>query len=264
MLDLKMAILDRFKKDDLETALIRKSNRELGLVDRTHHGEKYNSKNIKWLVEEKRFRELFKSSYNDVMDNICRHIRGESDDNKLLLIKSLRKITSLDLAYSYLGQFVYREKRVAPDLCFPLCFNTENGDEVSLKYARAPVDMRGKIVVETPYCTDKWLGHLKRNDDLDAERFEAGVPRYYPEINLLVQGPGSIHRTAEGFLNKRAGTVMAHVYEENDLYTHLTTDGYSWLNRHTGEKIKGCQIDDYRFAIIFTLRQMERDIERDQ
>ena len=261
MLDLKMAILDRFSRNDLETALIRRSYRELGLIDRTFHDGIYNTGNIKWHIKEKHLEALFKRSYEEVMDSISIHVQGECDENKLMLIKSFRKIVTLDLAYSYLGQVVDREERVYPGLYFPKHFFAEDGSEKDLRYSRAPVDIRGKVVIETPYNTHKWIEHIKRSDDLDAEKYEAGVPSYYPELNVLVQGAGSIHRTAESFLNQRDGTAMAHIYEDEELYNHLKTDGYSWFNSHTGEKIDGYHINDYRFAVIFSLRQMERDLE---
>lgn len=263
MFDLRTMILDRCSREDLENALIRKSRKDMSLFDRQLYSLSYDTESIERKIDDRQKADLFRECFKATMNNVHDHTSGLDVNRRLLYLRSFRKIVSLDLAYSYMSQFVYRKEVSAPQLCLPSYYIDSDGKKQTVSHRRETIDIAGRIVVETPYDPQKWVRHLAREDVLDAERYEAGIPRYYPELNLLIQGSGSIHRTAEAFLTQRNGTAEAHVYDDSVLYGNIETDGAVWIGKHTGESLEGPlpEIQDFRLAVVFSLRCEERELE---
>ena len=102
----------------------------------------------------------------------------------------------------------------------------------------------------------QWKKHLQNhfgdNEPLDPKQYTESLPVYYPNLDLIVQGGGCIHRTAEAFVHDREGLARVKQIDDGPLYDNICTNGAIWMDKHSGEKI--ADIFDYRLAVIFTIK----------
>lgn len=249
--NLKFAVLDRISDRDLEITLLRRRNLKMQLEDNRFYFHDSRSKKAERACEGT----LFRDSFTKATLCVEHQISGYDSKKQIELLQSFRKIVSMDLSYSNIALFIYQDERKYPGAYFPFHYFDKEGNNIKLRYEKKRVCMYGKYVVEVPYSTQKWLEHLERKDNLCAEKYRETLPYYYPELDMIVQGGGCIHRTAEAFIHREDGTAMVRQYDTSVLYNNITTDGASWISVHD-EQIIG-PIGDYRFALVFWLKQRE-------
>ena len=254
---IKFAILDHVREKDLEIALLRKRNRRLQCED----NRLYYHRNRSEIIDDACRKELYQASFQQATLVIEHLTGGYSAEEQLDLLRSFRKIVSMDLSYSKIAMFVYQNKQTSPGTCFPFYYYSASGKRVDLGWRKQIITIKDKYVIEIPYSSEKWLRHLSRKQDLDVKEYKESLPYYYAELNMVVQGGGCIHRTAEAFVNRRNGTAMVRQYDTNALYENITTDGANWINIHNGQIIG--PVGDYRFALVYWLKQRELSLRVD-
>lgn len=215
------------------------------------------------IIEDEMLKNTNREKYEEIIrvmeQRIEEYVDQEKIDSELSILKSYRKIITLELAHSKLMQFTKCTDNCF-NLSFPYYYIDEKGTKYELYHELSEEELTNKYVVESPYDTKKWMYHLNRTDELDPSEFkESGRPDYYPELNLILQGAGSIHRTAEAFLNKRKGRARVNKYDDTPLFDNIVTDGAKWINKHTNEPIGNIQ--DFRLALIFEIRRREKLLE---
>lgn len=242
MFNIKGRILDLYSIEEIKENL---SSRE-------------SRKSKEELLEENL--DMERRRFSDVLDVVFTRARQDVFRDELWLLKSFRKIISLDLAYSSMSSITNSFNRAPFRLYIPGYYFDSNGERVTLPRERTKATIRDKIVVEMPYDTVKWKTHLTKEDDLNPEKYrEPGVPYYYPELNLVLQGAGSVHRTAEAFLNGREGLGVVVKCDDAALYEHIETDGAYWIDFDSGQTID--TVGDFRLAVVFAIRKREKMLE---
>jgi len=185
---------------------------------------------------------------------------GECD--REIMLRSFRKAISLDLTYSNIAKIAYLYRPNPYNLQLPDHYYNKDGERVFLKTNYAAVPLKDNYVIETPSDTKKWMKHLLRKENLDLSKFKERPPLYYPRLNLIMQGAGSVRRTAEAFINRPDNIILALCLEDKDIYMNVITDGAYWIDKHSGRKIE--KVHDYRLALIFTIKQMELYCEQER
>ncbi len=196
---------------------------------------------------------------------------GISEKRQLCLLQSIRKIVTLHLASGNIANFIYdsnAEKRWL-GFAIPDTYVNKNGNRVSISSDVEDVSLIDENidVVEYLWNIERWENHLS-NHKIEGEPLKADLfvteelPHYYPELNLILAGGGCTHRTAEAYIHKREGLAKVERYDISELIECVKTDGVNWINEINNEPI-GSEIDDYRIAVIFTLRKMEKKLEKE-
>lgn len=209
-----------------------------------------------------------KEHFKNVISNIEKNMIGISEKRQLCLLQSLRKIVTLHLASGNIANFIYdsnAEKRWL-GFAIPDTYVNKNGNSVSISSDVEDVSLIDENidVVEYLWNIERWENHLS-NHIIEGEPLKADLfvteelPHYYPELNLILAGGGCTHRTAEAYIHKRKGLAKVERYDISELIECVKTDGVNWINEINNEPI-GREIDDYRIAVIFTLRKMEKEI----
>jgi len=212
-----------------------------------------------------------KEHFKNVISNIEEHMKGKSEKRQLCLLQSLRKIVTLHLASGNIANFIYdsnAEKRWL-GFAIPDTYVNKNGNSVSISSDVEDVSLIDENidVVEYLWNIERWENHLS-NHIIEGEPLKADLfvteelPHYYPELNLILAGGGCTHRTAEAYIHKRKGLAKVERYDISELIECVKTDGVNWINEINNEPI-GREIDDYRIAVIFTLRKMEKKLEKE-
>lgn len=212
-----------------------------------------------------------KEHFKNVINNIEEHMKGISEKRQLCLLQSLRKIVTLHLASGNIANFIYdsnAEKRWL-GFAIPDTYVNKNGNSVSISSDVEDVSLIDENidVVEYLWNIERWENHLS-NHIIEGEPLKADLfvteelPHYYPELNLILAGGGCTHRTAEAYIHKRKGLAKVERYDISELIECVKTDGVNWINEINNEPI-GREIDDYRIAVIFTLRKMEKKLEKE-
>lgn len=212
-----------------------------------------------------------KEHFKNVISNIEEHMIGISEKRQLCLLQSFRKIVTLHLASGNIANFIYdsnAEKRWL-GFAIPDTYVNKNGNSVSISSDVEDVSLIDENidVVEYLWNIERWENHLS-NHIIEGEPLKADLfvteelPHYYPELNLILAGGGCTHRTAEAYIHKRKGLAKVERYDISELIECVKTDGVNWINEINNEPI-GREIDDYRIAVIFTLRKMEKKLEKE-
>ena len=212
-----------------------------------------------------------KEHFKNVINNIEEHMKGKSEKRQLCLLQSFRKIVTLHLASGNIANFIYdsnAEKRWL-GFAIPDTYVNKNGNSVSISSDVEDVSLIDENidVVEYLWNIERWENHLS-NHIIEGEPLKADLfvteelPHYYPELNLILAGGGCTHRTAEAYIHKRKGLAKVERYEISELIECVKTDGVNWISELNNEPI-GREIDDYRIAVIFTLRKMEKKLEKE-
>lgn len=212
-----------------------------------------------------------KEHFKNVISNIEKNMIGISEKRQLCLLQSLRKIVTLHLASGNIANFIYdsnAEKRWL-GFAIPDTYVNKNGNSVSISSDVEDVSLIDENidVVEYLWNIERWENHLS-NHIIEGEPLKADLfvteelPHYYPELNLILAGGGCTHRTAEAYIHKRKGLAKVERYDISKLIECVKTDGVNWINEINNEPI-GSEIDDYRIAVIFTLRKMEKKLEKE-
>ena len=212
-----------------------------------------------------------KEHFKNVISNIEKHMIGISEKRQLCLLQSFRKIVTLHLASGNIANFIYdsnAEKRWL-GFAIPDTYVNKNGNSVSISSDVEDVSLIDENidVVEYLWNIERWENHLS-NHIIEGEPLKADLfvteelPHYYPELNLILAGGGCTHRTAEAYIHKRKGLAKVERYDISELIECVKTDGVNWINEINNEPI-GREIDDYRIAVIFTLRKMEKKLEKE-
>ena len=212
-----------------------------------------------------------KEHFKNVISNIEKNMIGISEKRQLCLLQSLRKIVTLHLASGNIANFIYdsnAEKRWL-GFAIPDTYVNKNGNSVSISSDVEDVSLIDENidVVEYLWNIERWENHLS-NHIIEGEPLKADLfvteelPHYYPELNLILAGGGCTHRTAEAYIHKRKGLAKVERYDISELIECVKTDGVNWINEINNEPI-GREIDDYRIAVIFTLRKMEKKLEKE-
>lgn len=212
-----------------------------------------------------------KEHFKNVISNIEKNMIGISEKRQLCLLQSLRKIVTLHLASGNIANFIYdsnAEKRWL-GFAIPNTYVNKNGNSVSISSDVEDVSLIDENidVVEYLWNIERWENHLS-NHIIEGEPLKADLfvteelPHYYPELNLILAGGGCTHRTAEAYIHKRKGLAKVERYDISELIECVKTDGVNWINEINNEPI-GREIDDYRIAVIFTLRKMEKKLEKE-
>ena len=212
-----------------------------------------------------------KEHFKNVINNIEEHMKDKSEKRQLCLLQSLRKIVTLHLASGNIANFIYdsnAEKRWL-GFAIPDTYVNKNGNSVSISSDVEDVSLIDENidVVEYLWNIERWENHLS-NHIIEGEPLKADLfvteelPHYYPELNLILAGGGCTHRTAEAYIHKRKGLAKVERYDISELIECVKTDGVNWINEINNEPI-GREIDDYRIAVIFTLRKMEKKLEKE-
>ena len=212
-----------------------------------------------------------KEHFKNVINNIEEHMKDKSEKRQLCLLQSLRKIVTLHLASGNIANFIYdsnAEKRWL-GFAIPDTYVNKNGNSVSISSDVEDVSLIDENidVVEYLWNIERWENHLS-NHIIEGEPLKADLfvteelPHYYPELNLILAGGGCTHRTAEAYIHKRKGLAKVERYDISELIECVKTDGVNWINEINNEPI-GREIDDYRIAVIFTLKKMEKKLEKE-
>ena len=212
-----------------------------------------------------------KEHFKNVISNIEKNMIGISEKRQLCLLQSVRKIVTLHLASGNIANFIYdsnAEKRWL-GFAIPDTYVNKNGNSVSISSDVEDVSLIDENidVVEYLWNIERWENHLS-NHIIEGEPLKADLfvteelPHYYPELNLILAGGGCTHRTAEAYIHKRKGLAKVERYDISELIECVKTDGVNWINEINNEPI-GREIDDYRIAVIFTLRKMEKKLEKE-
>ena len=212
-----------------------------------------------------------KEHFKNVISNIEKNMIGISEKRQLCLLQSLRKIVTLHLASGNIANFIYdsnAEKRWL-GFAIPDTYVNKNGNSASISSDVEDVSLIDENidVVEYLWNIERWENHLS-NHIIEGEPLKADLfvteelPHYYPELNLILAGGGCTHRTAEAYIHKRKGLAKVERYDISELIECVKTDGVNWINEINNEPI-GREIDDYRIAVIFTLRKMEKKLEKE-
>lgn len=212
-----------------------------------------------------------KEHFKNVISNIEKNMIGISEKRQLCLLQSFRKIVTLHLASGNIANFIYdsnAEKRWL-GFAIPDTYVNKNGNSVSISSDVEDVSLIDENidVVEYLWNIERWENHLS-NHIIEGEPLKADLfvteelPHYYPELNLILAGGGCTHRTAEAYIHKRKGLAKVERYDISELIECVKTDGVNWINEINNEPI-GREIDDYRIAVIFTLRKMEKKLEKE-
>ena len=256
MFDIRQVILSRFSEKNLAIAIARRKRECIC-------SPWYNNP-VEHIIDDVRRRELadlFRKKFDEATRSIQYRLHGETPEDKIVLLKSFRKIVSMDLAYSKISNLVYYTEKQNTGCVFPDAYHDENGDSKEIAEEDVPISVEGKYVIECPYDTRKWLYHLKRSENLNADKYTESHPIYYPELDIVLQGNGCIHRTAEAFVNERTGTAMVKMRKIEPLFSHVITDGANWISVHRGNSIR--EVGDYRLALLYWLKQQERTQEKE-
>lgn len=266
----KEYILRKCSTKELEKLVIdRKIKETKNLYEKTYlRGIAYDfSKYYREYGDKSEIKEHFKN----VISNIEKHMIGISEKRQLCLLQSIRKIVTLHLASGNIANFIYdsnAEKRWL-GFAIPDTYVNKNGNSVSISSDVEDVSLIDENidVVEYLWNIERWENHLS-NHIIEGEPLKADLfvteelPHYYPELNLILAGGGCTHRTAEAYVHKRKGLAKVERYDISELIECVKTDGVNWINEINNEPI-GREIDDYRIAVIFTLRKMEKKLEKE-
>lgn len=266
----KEYILRKCSTKELEKLVINRKIKEIkNIHEKTYlRGIAYDfSKYYREYGDKSEIKEHFKN----VINNIEEHMKGKSEKRQLCLLQSLRKIVTLHLASGNIANFIYdsnAEKRWL-GFAIPDTYVNKNGNSVSISSDVEDVSLIDENidVVEYLWNIERWENHLS-NHIIEGEPLKADLfvteelPHYYPELNLILAGGGCTHRTAEAYIHKRKGLAKVERYDISELIECVKTDGVNWINEINNEPI-GREIDDYRIAVIFTLRKMEKKLEKE-
>lgn len=210
-------------------------------------------------LRKETFRECFSEAKNKIEDQVRWR---ETKQDELELLRSFRRIISMDLSFSHISCFLYKNKQKNFECCLPDEYYDKGGKLQKIEGKIRTVKVKDQYVVEIIHDAGKWLRHIKRKDPLDPEKYIGEEPpRFYPDLSLILQGNGCIHRTAEAFVNARDGEGRVRQYDIGPLFDNVKTDGAHWLSIHD-DRFLGT-VGDYRLALLFWIRQQELCAERE-
>lgn len=248
--------IDKYTDEDLEYELMKRRS-----IIASHMFDENN--NPKFLdaseSEDTQLDILFRERFENIKKNINLKIQSFYDD-KVNAISSFRKIISLDLAYSIMSLYVYTKEPFSAMLpvSFPFFYCDQNGKEKKLEERIKDIKIKDNIYIGCPCQDDKWQYHINRNTELDPNQFSKSYPYYYPEFNLIFQGSGNKHRTAEAFLNRNEAVLRVIQFNDTPLFDNVKTDGAFWINKHTNTRFQ--RTFDFRLALIYELKECERNL----
>ena len=252
--------LNDYSDSELEHALLKRRKQiSTQMLDESRNAEFMTG----LLTEETELDKLFKQRFDTVLKNIEFNIISFYSD-KLFALKSIRKIISLDLAYSTMSLYAYVRKPfdAALPLSLPIYYYSKNQEKIALKEITNDINLRDAVYIGLPYQNDKWKYRLKRKTPSNPEQFSRAYPYYYPELDLVLQGSNNKHRVAEAFLNRRDSLIRVCQYDDEPLFENVDTDGAFWINKHTNTRFQ--RTYDFRFALIYKIRLAERNQLKNQ
>lgn len=186
-------------------------------------------------------------------------------EEQIKVLASFRKMVANDLATATTAQFLYEDvsKCVAPTL-LPYLYDTEEKQGEMLPHSNdeqsIDVDNTAVTPLVTPGMMDRFGGHIVRKSDIAAEKMLlSDLPKYYKNFGIVTPG-GNRHKVADAFINRNCGTIRVRVIDDTPLFDNLLTDG-AWWYAKSGRKTQ--KVADWRVAVIFSIRQMERKLEKE-
>lgn len=207
------------------------------------------------MTDEKIIKYTDKQMFDHILTLIEYKCRNADAIKRKTLYSSFRRMISLDLTYSTIATYAYKKNsRISSDLEPPVYYYHDNA-RIMLDYKIEAMHFNDTFFIGCAYQDDKWQKHLFRNDDLNINLIDEGLPNYFPLLNLFVVGSGNKHRLTEAYLNRPNSFVKAKVIEDEILYDKIYTDGESWINKEDDMQID--YVKNYKLALIFALRQKE-------
>ena len=202
--------------------------------------------------------------FKETMDAVLSRCDGYEGDERIVMLRSFRKLISKDLMYSYLSSIAYENKgrwMTLPNM--PTWYKNNNGEEVNLERTIIDgVNIKELCLIDDPYQTNKWNYHLMRKNELDPQEMKKeGIAYYYPTFDIVLIGAGNCHRTAEAMLNRKDCIIPVRKYDDSLLLENVKTDGAYWLSMHDNSIIDKCT--DFRLAVIYEIKRMEQGTEEE-
>ena len=253
-------VLDRFTNEEITDYLARRLRRskDPGFYYVGSDSEKVELFNSVISTDNKKMYEETMWTIRDRIDShLSTHKGHDSINREVRILQSFRKIISLDLSYSSISQFMYNEDANAKERTFmPLRYVTDDGMIKNIECTdKYEIDIKGKYLIDCPYQNDKFFDHLFRESELDPKKVTEGEAHYYPELDLVIIGTGTKHRTAEAYINRETARIPVEVDYDLDKYKYIKTDGDRWISTVTGDTIG--RTGNFKIAVIFSLKQRE-------
>ena len=250
---LKKLILNKFSTSELEMELIQRKNYNTSPSYKKDYSTMLYSlhRDLEKSIIQNDAYERFRGVIHNV-EKACHSFPEDALD----LMKSFRKMISLELSYSYIPQIVYNGNGNDFYLSMPITY-MDNGEVEFLKREKVVINQEDKVLVSSPYDINKWLNAIKREEDFDMKLSDPGIPLFFPELNLLLQDSGTVHRSCDIFLNRQNQQLKVWQYDDSPLYEHISTDGVNWFNVNDNEEL----VYDYRLALLFEIRRREKELE---
>lgn len=218
----------------------------------------YHQKHKDILIEGELTDKTNKESFNIVYKRIMERCQYYNDMERIEILKSFRRLISLDMMYSYLSEIAYNEDHYRPRLPYiPSYYLDKTGNKAELNEVFInELDIKDKILIDCPYMISKWAYHVLREDELNSNKMHSeGNAYYFPSIDMVFIGSGNYHRTAEAIVNREICIIPLYKIDDNALFDHVETDGANWISIHNNEIIGNCH--DFRIALVFKLRKEE-------
>ncbi|MDU2900488.1 MAG: DUF6710 family protein [Clostridium sp.] len=205
-----------------------------------------------------------KDAFNNVLSFVKEIIKGENDDNKLLLIDYVMETIKKDLQYSMLTEIMYKPKWGAIDISrntfLPDNYFDEFGKRKKCIYSEErSVDLLKDTIILVPYNIDRKKNSIINLSKLDFEYDSINhMGIYYTFIDICYVYNG-IHSTSSGIELKKEGNIrVKDVVKIEELFDYVYTDGEKWYDTNLGEEID--IVIDCRLAILYEVAKIKYEI----
>ncbi len=176
--------------------------------------------------------------------------QAEIDEVRIAILDYAIKAIKRDLIGEGLAQIVYGKEVPEWRAAFPISSQHKSRKHIS-------IDLSKTDILVTTWKEDRLS---KAIQNLMAAPFDQGLDyytaTYYPEIELAIIGNG-MHHTAVASVGASGVMDRCTVIHMTPAFDDVSTDGANWMNSKTGS-IMG--VDDFRFALLFTLAQMRNGL----
>lgn len=200
------------------------------------------------------------SGYSFAMSQVKAYLDSEPDQNKQIrYLDFVISIIGEDLKTSVMTTILYKEaffEENLPALLLPTDYYDKLGVRHSIAVDATLIDIEldRSCVLTLPWKREKFTNIIAR---ILEEGFQMSKSRHaayhFSTMDVTIVWEGH-HSIAVG-VGIKEGVIRAEKLEIEQLYDHIYTDGFYWMNAHTNEKY-ALKVFDFRFALLYELSKL--------
>ena len=184
-----------------------------------------------------------------------------TNEDKIVILDFILNLIKEDLKTALLTSIFYNEESVTIDLPFPLVYENESGEQITLEFDKTltrEISLAQDCVLVVAWVKEGLIEQIKNifNNGFGFEEKNHSA-YYYPYIEICYVYNGT-HSITSGIGHKK-GVIKAEIREITPLFQHVYTDGRYWYNQHTKEKFK--ELWDFRIGVIFEVAKIKYLLE---